>query len=54
MRLVVKSNGVYTDKNGKERESKNFYLVTENGTYIAIKPSFPNCYNLLSAFAEKE
>ena len=32
----------------------NYYLVSENGVYIAIKPSFSNDYGKLRVLAEFE
>lgn len=46
LKVVCIVKGKYVDKNGKERLSKNYYLVF-NGHYIAIKPSFNQGYKSL-------
>lgn len=52
MRLIGENNGVYTDKNGIERQSINYYLVLTNGLKIAIKPVFNSGYKVLQGIIE--
>ena len=52
VRIVVKQvEGKGND--GKKKVFNNYYLVTENGQYIAFKPSFVNDYGKLRIIAEK-
>lgn len=52
LKLICIEKGTYKDKKGKERISKNFYLVF-NDKYCSIKPSFANGYQFLELFSEK-
>lgn len=50
MKLVRKS--VELEHNGEKRKYTNYYIVTDNGNYIAIKPAFNNDYKALYVLAE--
>ena len=53
MKLVVKtSKETYLSANGKEYNYKNYYLLLDNGRYIAIKPAFVKDYANLALLAE--
>lgn len=42
MKLIKKqSDKTYKSKSGKECHYYNYYLVTDNNTYIQVKASFP-------------
>lgn len=41
----------YKDKNGKVRNTTNYYLVLDNGTSICIKPSFARDYPKLDTIS---
>lgn len=40
MKLIKKQGAKYLDKDGKERHYYNYFLITDNGKSIQIKPSF--------------
>lgn len=53
MKLIVKtSSETYLAANGKEYNYKNYYLLLDNGRYIAIKPAFVKDYATLALLAE--
>lgn len=54
MKVIKKLGNAYNDKNGVERHYDNYYLVLDNGEYVAIRCSFKNDYQKLQAIAEKE
>lgn len=41
----------YKDKNGKMRNTTNFYLILDNGSSICVKPSFARDFPKLDAVA---
>ena len=41
----------YKDKEGKMRNTTNYYLVMDNGTNICIKPAFKRDYPKLDVLA---
>lgn len=49
---VVDTEKKYQDKSGKERSSVNYYIVADNGKWIAIRPSFGNGYVMLDVICE--
>ncbi len=49
---VMFKNVTYISKvTGKEVKSCNFYLVSDNGISIPVKPAFNSYYNVLKMFA---
>ena len=50
-KLVKKQ--VTVEKNGEEKHYTNFFLVTESGNYVAVKPAFNNDYKVLVVLAEE-
>lgn len=54
MKLVklVNKDKKYTDKQGKQHVSVNYYLVLDNNKWVAIRPSFKQGYSFLDAIAE--
>lgn len=56
LNLVQKiyNNRTIKDKNGVERKQKMFFLKSEGGKSIAIKPVFNEGYTLLDAYADIE
>lgn len=51
--VKVIKNKKYVAKNGKEYYENNFYLVLENGKWLAIKPSFSKNYETLEILCSK-
>lgn len=51
---TIYNNRKVKDKNGVERKVKMFYLVSDSGKRIAIKPSFDEGFNLLDAYCDIE
>jgi len=45
MELVRKT--VEVEKNGEKKKYTNYFLLTDNGNYVAIKPAFENDYKTL-------
>ena len=52
MLLNLKSKKLVLEKDGVIKNYTNFYLETEDGTYVAIKPAFKNDYKILVVLAE--
>lgn len=52
LELICKKRD-FTGKDGKEKVGYNYYLRTESGSYIAIKPVF-NDYSKLRVLAKCE
>jgi len=48
---LVRKIKTVTLEDGTVKHYTNYFLVTENGNYIAIKPSFENDYKLLYVLA---
>jgi hypothetical protein len=53
MELIKKQNTV-TKENGEVKHYTNFYLLFENGNYVAIKPAFQGDYKVLVVMATPE
>lgn len=51
MKLYSKKSNYVDKKTGETKNCTNFYLVLENGIYVAIRPVF-NDYKILSAVAQ--
>lgn len=49
---IVDTDKKYIDKSGKERNSVNYYLVLDNGKWVAFRPSFGRDYLVLDGVAE--
>ena len=49
---IVNKNQTYTDKNGKEYTSINYYLELDNKQWVPFRPSFSKGYMLLDAVCE--
>lgn len=45
MELVRKT--VEVEKNGEKKRYTNYYILTDNGNYVAVKPAFENDYKTL-------
>jgi hypothetical protein len=50
MQLVYKVKK-YVGKDKKEHTATNFYLMTEDNKYVAIKPAFDNSFYVLKYLA---
>lgn len=51
--LIRKHTEVNTPT-GEKKTYTNYYVKTENGNYIAIKPAFPNDYKALYVLAKEQ
>lgn len=49
---VVDTEKKYLDKKGNEHISVNYYLVLENGEWVAIRPAFGKGYSMLNAICD--
>lgn len=52
MELVRKQTEVVNKQTGEKKRYTNYYLKTENGNYVAIKPAFDNDYKTLYVLAK--
>ena len=53
MELIKKQNTI-TKENGEVKHYTNFYLLFDNGNYVAIKPAFQGDYKVLVVMATSE
>ena len=49
---IIDLNKKYVAKNGKEYTRVNYYIVLDNGSYIAVKPVFSEGYTKLDTICE--
>lgn len=51
---VISKKHTYTGADGEEKVGYNYYLVLDNGSRLAIKPSFSRDYQKLFFICERE
>lgn len=51
---VIYNNRIVKDKNGVERKQKMFFIESENGKRVAVKPLFDEGYAYFDAYCTIE
>jgi hypothetical protein len=51
--ITLVSKKVTVEVNGEDKNYTNFFLVTPNGKWVAVKPAFKNDYKVLVVLSKE-